>query len=58
MKQSNKKQTSKHHITQFQNNLILKDDAQKILNLKRATEQKIKSTCETRDRSVEIVKDK
>jgi hypothetical protein len=58
MKQSNKKQTSKHHITQFQNNLILKDEVRKILNLKRVTEQKIKLTYETRDMSVEIVKDK
>jgi hypothetical protein len=36
IKQSNRKQTSKYNITQFQNNLILKDGARKILNLKKA----------------------
>jgi hypothetical protein len=36
----NRRQIGKHHTTQFQNNLMLKDRAQKILNLKKKDPKK------------------
>jgi hypothetical protein len=40
MRQLNRRQIRKHHAPKLQNNMMLKDEAQKILNLKRATLQK------------------
>lgn len=41
----------KHHAPQLQNNMMLKDEVQKILNLERATLQKkssqLRPTCKT-----------